>query len=102
MPYPAPLSGYPDHGLPSLPQLSENPPNHILFLTNLPEETNELMLSMLFTQFPGFKEAHLVPGCHDIAFVEFDNEVQAGAARDVLQGFKITQNNAMKISLAKK
>lgn len=40
----------PDHGLPSFPQLSENPPNHILFLTNLPEETNELMLSMLFNQ----------------------------------------------------
>ncbi|KFQ50989.1 U1 small nuclear ribonucleoprotein A, partial [Nestor notabilis] len=84
------------------PQLSENPPNHILFLTNLPEETNELMLSMLFNQFPGFKEVRLVPGRHDIAFVEFDNEVQAGAARDALQGFKITQNNAMKISFAKK
>uniref|UniRef100_A0A8C9IK98 Small nuclear ribonucleoprotein polypeptide A n=1 Tax=Piliocolobus tephrosceles TaxID=591936 RepID=A0A8C9IK98_9PRIM len=83
-------------------RLSENPPNHILFLTNLPEETNELMLSMLFNQFPGFKEVRLVPGRHDIAFVEFDNEVQAGAARDALQGFKITQNNAMKISFAKK
>uniref|UniRef100_A0A8P0TF39 U1 small nuclear ribonucleoprotein A n=1 Tax=Canis lupus familiaris TaxID=9615 RepID=A0A8P0TF39_CANLF len=80
----------------------KNPPNHILFLTNLPEETNELMPSMLFNQFPGFKEVRLVPGRHDIAFVEFDNEVQAGAARDALQGFKITQNNAMKISFAKK
>lgn len=37
----------------SVPQLSENPPNHILFLTNLPEETNELMLSMLFNQYVG-------------------------------------------------
>lgn len=112
-------------------QVLENPPNHILFLTNLPEETNELMLSMLFNQsvtflffisvfffppcllnaesdytvvcrFPGFKEVRLVPGRHDIAFVEFDNEVQAGAARDALQGFKITQTNAMKISFAKK
>ncbi|XP_066063279.1 LOW QUALITY PROTEIN: U1 small nuclear ribonucleoprotein A-like [Chamaea fasciata] len=82
--------------------LSENPPNHILFLTNLPEETNELMLSMLFNQFPGFKEVRLVPGRHDIAFVEFDTEVQAGAAREALQGFKITQSNAMKISFAKK
>ncbi|KAM5146223.1 U1 small nuclear ribonucleoprotein A [Mantella aurantiaca] len=82
--------------------LSENPPNHILFLTNLPEETNELMLSMLFNQFPGFKEVRLVPGRHDIAFVEFDNEVQAGAARESLQGFKITQSNSMKISFAKK
>ncbi|XP_040262116.1 U1 small nuclear ribonucleoprotein A [Bufo bufo] len=82
--------------------LSENPPNHILFLTNLPEETNELMLSMLFNQFPGFKEVRLVPGRHDIAFVEFDNEVQAAAARESLQGFKITQSNSMKISFAKK
>ncbi|KAM4695715.1 U1 small nuclear ribonucleoprotein A [Rhinophrynus dorsalis] len=82
--------------------ISENPPNHILFLTNLPEETNELMLSMLFNQFPGFKEVRLVPGRHDIAFVEFDNDVQAGAARESLQGFKITQSNSMKISFAKK
>ena len=26
-------------------------PNQILFLTNLPEETNEMMLSMLFQQY---------------------------------------------------
>ncbi|CAO2626298.1 U1 small nuclear ribonucleoprotein A [Lemmus lemmus] len=98
----APVVGAVQPGSHLSQQLSENPPNHILFLTNLPEETNELMLSMLFNQFPGFKEVRLVPGRHDIAFVEFDNEVQAGAARDALQGFKITQNNAMKISFAKK
>ena len=34
-------------------QVIEAPPNQILFLTNLPEETNEMMLSMLFNQFPG-------------------------------------------------
>ena len=77
-------------------------PNSILFLTNLPEETNEMMLSMLFTQFPGFKEVRLVPGRHDIAFVEFENEVQSAGARDSLQGFKITPSHAMKISFAKK
>ena len=78
------------------------PPNQILFLTSLPEETNEMMLSMLFNQFPGFKEVRLVPGRHDIAFVEFGNEVQSAAARDALQGFKITPTAAMKISFAKK
>jgi len=82
--------------------IPEQPPHHILFLTNLPEETNEMMLSMLFNQFPGFKEVRLVPGRHDIAFVEFGNEVQAGAAKVALQGFKITPSNAMKISFAKK
>uniref|UniRef100_A0A4W3JYB0 Small nuclear ribonucleoprotein polypeptide B2 n=1 Tax=Callorhinchus milii TaxID=7868 RepID=A0A4W3JYB0_CALMI len=87
----------------SLPHLvPDNPPNYILFLTNLPEETNEMMLSMLFNQFPGFKEVRLVPGRHDIAFVEFENEGQAGAARDALQGFRITPSHAMKITYAKK
>ncbi|CAM4539750.1 U2 small nuclear ribonucleoprotein B'' isoform X1 [Lepidochelys kempii] len=83
-------------------QVPDNPPNYILFLNNLPEETNEMMLSMLFNQFPGFKEVRLVPGRHDIAFVEFENEGQAGAARDALQGFKITPSHAMKITYAKK
>ena len=29
---------------------AEQPPNQILFLTNLPEETNDVMLGMLFNQ----------------------------------------------------
>lgn len=81
---------------------SEQPPNQILFLTNLPDETSEMMLSMLFNQFPGFKEVRLVPNRHDIAFVEFANEMQSAAAKEALQGFKITPTHAMKISFAKK
>uniref|UniRef100_A0A3Q3N5K7 Small nuclear ribonucleoprotein polypeptide B2 n=1 Tax=Mastacembelus armatus TaxID=205130 RepID=A0A3Q3N5K7_9TELE len=84
------------------PQVPDNPPNYILFLSNLPEETNEMMLSMLFNQFPGFKEVRLVPGKHDIAFVEFENDTQAGVAKDALQGFRITATCAMKITYAKK
>jgi len=56
----------------------------------------------MWRRFPGFKEVRLVPGRHDIAFVEFENEVQAGAAKDALQGFKITPTNPLKISFAKK
>ncbi len=89
------------HGIPHS-ALAEQPPNNILFLTNLPEETNEMMLTMLFNQFPGFKEVRLVPGRHDIAFVEFDNEFQSGAAKDALQGFKVTPTHAIKITFAKK
>ncbi|CAB4006175.1 U1 small nuclear ribonucleo A [Paramuricea clavata] len=77
-------------------------PNKILFLTQLPPETTQMMLAMLFNQFPGFREVRLVPGKSDIAFVEFENEVQAGTAKDALQGFKITPTNAMKITFAKK
>jgi len=58
-------------------------------------------VNILF-RFPGFKEVRLVPGRHDIAFVEFDKESQSTAAKDALQGFKITPTNAMKITFAKK
>lgn len=44
----------------------------------------------------------LVPGRHDIAFVEFSSEIQSSAAREALNGFKITPTHSMKISFAKK
>ena len=69
------------------PQVLDHPPNYILFLNNLLEEISEMMLTMLF---PGFKEVCLVPGRYDIAFVEFENDGQAEATRDALQGLKIT------------
>lgn len=90
-----PVAAVPAQQLPEVP-------NQILFLTNLPEETTDMMLKMLFQQFPGFKEVRLVPGRSDFAFVEFENETMAGEARDTLQGFKITPTHLMKISFAKK
>ncbi|XP_059168482.1 U1 small nuclear ribonucleoprotein A-like [Physella acuta] len=96
------LASMPQNAPPAINAIPEQPPNQILFITNLPEETTEMMLCMLFNQFPGFKEVRLVPGRHDIAFVEFETDVQAGAAKDALQSFKITPTNAMKITFAKK
>ena len=77
-------------------------PNPVLFLENLPEGSSEMMLSMLFQQFPGFKEVRLVPALPGIAFVEFENEVQSGVAMNGLQSFKITPTNLMKITYAKR
>jgi len=34
--------------------------------------------------------------------VEFENEFHSGAAKDALQGFKVTPTHTMKISFAKK
>lgn len=81
---------------------TEPPPNHILFLSNLPDETTQLMLSMLFQQIPGYKEARLVNGRHDIAFVEFENADQARMAKDQLNGYKISPTHPMIITYAKK
>jgi len=83
-------------------QPKQQPPNKILFVENLPEQTTDLMLSMLFQQFPGFKEVRMVTGKQGIAFVEFENEVGAGVAMNGLQHFKITPTHLMVISYAKK
>jgi len=84
------------------PFTGANPPNNILFVQNLPEECTPLMLSMLFQQFLGFREARLVNGKPGIAFVEFETEMMAGVAMNALNNFKITQQNLMQISYAKK
>merc|ERR1712211_136624 len=80
---------------------SNVPPNEILFVTNLPEETNEMMLGMLFNQFPGFKEVRLVPGRADIAFVEFESAEQSTAGRDALQGFRSAPQMRSRLVLRK-
>ena len=44
----------------------------------------------------------MVPARPGIAFVEFDSSSQAGVAMNGLQGFKITQDDAIIVSFAKK
>ncbi|KAI8821052.1 uncharacterized protein EV422DRAFT_528884 [Fimicolochytrium jonesii] len=78
-----------------------NPPNRILFLTNLPSSTTPDMLTPLFDQYPGFKEIRLVPGKSGIAFVEYDTVESAGVARSVLDGFRVTSGNAMGVEYAR-
>jgi len=91
---------------PAIPPPSAQPtvamPNPILFIENLPEAVNDMMLSMLFQQFPGYKEVRLVPGKSGIAFVEFESDTQSGVAMNALQNFKITPQNLMKVSYAKR
>ncbi|UYV64536.1 SNRPA [Cordylochernes scorpioides] len=80
----------------------EQPPNQILFVTNIPSETHEGMLLVLFQQFHGFREVRPVPGRHDIAFVEFETEAQAAGAKESLDGFKMSPTGSIKIYFAKK
>lgn len=82
--------------------VTDQEPNNILFLTNLPEDTNEAMLTILFNQFPGFKEIRLIPGRSDIAFVEFENEYLSGTAKAALNGFNLSPTHKLRITFAKK
>lgn len=83
-------------------QPKQQPPNKILFVENLPEACTDMMLQMLFQQFPGFKEVRMVTGKKGIAFVEFESEIEAGVAMRGLQHFKLTNTHLMVISYAKK
>ena len=83
-------------------EVVDQEPNKILFLTNLPDETNEAMLTLLFNQFPGFKEVRLIPGRSDIAFVEFENEFLSGTAKSALNGFNLSPTHKLRVTFAKK
>ncbi|KNA18269.1 hypothetical protein SOVF_072430 [Spinacia oleracea] len=77
-------------------------PNNILFVQNLPHETTSIMLQMLFQQYPGFREVRMIEAKPGIAFVEFDDEDESAIAMQALQGFKVTPQNPMEITYAKK
>merc|ERR1712192_158263 len=46
------------------------PPNQILFLTNLPEETNEMMLSMLFNQVGIWSKSHILISLFPVPWIQ--------------------------------
>lgn len=77
-------------------------PNNILFIENLPHETTSMMLEVLFQQYPGFREVRMIEAKPGIAFVEFEDDLQSSTAMQALQGFKITPQNPMVITFAKK
>ena len=83
-------------------KMEDNPPNRILKLNGLPSEVNGDALKQIFASLPGFKEVRLVPGLYDIAFVEYENEMQAIVARTSLQGTKLDDTHAIVINYAKK
>ncbi|KAL5709820.1 U2 small nuclear ribonucleoprotein B'' [Ranunculus cassubicifolius] len=77
-------------------------PNNILFIQNLPHETNSMMLKVLFEQFSGFKEVRMVEAKPGIAFVEYENDIHSSVAMQALQDFKVTPQCPMNITFAKK
>eukprot|EP00416_Gambierdiscus_australes_P035522 CAMPEP_0171096364 /NCGR_PEP_ID=MMETSP0766_2-20121228/44448_1 /TAXON_ID=439317 /ORGANISM="Gambierdiscus australes, Strain CAWD 149" /LENGTH=261 /DNA_ID=CAMNT_0011555333 /DNA_START=69 /DNA_END=854 /DNA_ORIENTATION=- len=91
---------------PNVPKAPTKPqgvaePNRTLFVENLPAEATDTMLSMLFRQYPGFQEVRLIPG-RNVAFVDYQNEYQAGMAMQGLQGFAMTPEVKLNLSYARK
>ncbi|GAM21131.1 hypothetical protein SAMD00019534_043060 [Acytostelium subglobosum LB1] len=78
----------------------EFPPNKILFVENLPDICEPMMLEMLFSQFPGFQSVNMTAARKGVAFIEFDDDIKSGVAMTNLQAFKVTPVNPMAISYA--
>merc|ERR1712194_572059 len=76
-------------------------PNKTLFVENLPAESTDTMLSMLFRQYPGFQEIRLIPG-RNVAFADYQNEYQAGMAMQGLQGFSMTPEVKLSLTYARR
>lgn len=76
--------------------------NKILFLQNLPAEVTEDMLNQVFKQYSGFREVRLVPGRSDLAFVEYETEVQAAMAKTTLNNYHVIPGQPIKITFAKR
>ena len=65
------------------------PPNKILFLREIPEDYTKEGLAVIFGRFAGFKEVRTVPGRKNIAFVEYESEEGAIAAKERTAGMTL-------------
>merc|ERR1719174_1540019 len=86
---------------PGGPPLPDNTiPSKQLFVENLPPNTADQSLKMLFGQFAGFEDVRSIPG-RNVAFADFNNEACAQQAMNAVQGFAITPQNSLKITFAR-
>lgn len=76
-------------------------PNNVLFVENLPADITEPVLRAVFSKYNGLRDVGLFSG-KGIAFIEYDNEVNAGGALLGLNGLNLTADCTLQISFAKK
>jgi len=77
------------------------PPNKMLLASNLPPNITQTMLTRFFENAPGFLGVTIPEGGLGVAFVEFEDEVKAGESKEVLNGYKLGADMALKLQFAK-
>lgn len=75
------------------------PPNKILFVQNLPDDTTKESLETLFKPYPNLIEVRTIPGRRNIAFVEFVDEASSGVAREALHNTKLGGDDGVKLKV---
>ncbi|KAJ2793148.1 hypothetical protein H4R20_006628 [Coemansia guatemalensis] len=79
----------------------EASPSSTLFITNLPDNVSIDILAGLFQKYAGFQEVRPVPGRRNMAFVDYATVDSASAARNVLDGFKLSADQPMRVSFSR-
>ena len=77
-------------------------PNKILFVQNLPAGTGEQEIAAVFKRFPGFADVRLIPNRPELAFIEFENEGQAAAARSATDGSEVRPGAPLRVAFARR
>lgn len=77
------------------------PPNRILFLREVHENYGKVELTAVFGRYPGFKEVRMVPSRKGIAFVEYDAEEGAIAAKEATAGIEL-EGKPVRVTFQKK
>lgn len=72
----------------------------MLLLKELPDYITPDMLTVLFSQFPGFKDQRIIPE-KQLAMVEFEKVSDASTAFYGLNNFKLDESNTLQMSFAK-
>lgn len=81
--------------------ITNNIPHRILFAQNLPESVSAEALTSIFTPYPGFQEVRTVPGKSSIAFIEFQDQIQATVALQNLNGIKLNDAEMLHLTYGK-
>jgi len=82
-------------------EIGDAKPGCVLFAENLPPDCTEVVITMLFRQYPGFEEVRLIAQ-RRVAFVQFKEQSQAEQAMNGLQKFMVAESFPLKLSFAKK
>ena len=76
-------------------------PHRILFAQNLPDQADAAMLTSLFQAYPGFQEVRTVPGKKGLAFIEFQDQIQATIALQNLNGLQLSERDTLQLTYGK-
>lgn len=77
-------------------------PNKILFIQAIPAGVTEEVLGKLFIKYPGFSEVRPVPGRPDLAFVEFDTEMQATVSKNAMDRYEVAPGAPLRVTFARR